>query len=391
MSVKVREKKKGSGVWWIFINHAGSRRSKQVGLKREAERIAAIISGRLASGDLGLLEDKEVVRTFKEYAAIWLSGTVPATLKASTQDDYKQIDKKHLAVAPFYNSPVNEIKKGDLKRYLRSKLQKGLAVSTVTHIKNAIGGVFNEAIDDEVIDVNPVHGIRLGSRKDESRKPKIEPLEVDEVSLLLSTCQEKSPKQYPLVLLLIMSGMRIGEGIALKWNDIDFNDRTILVRRNFVRNRIEESTKNGKERRVDMTKQLATCLRTLKRERAEKALKDGTGSISSGWLFPSRSVDKPIDYASWRKRHYYPLLEAAGVRKVRIHDLRHSYASIMLHAGCDLFYISRQLGHSSIKVTADVYGHLLRGNGEKPVEKMGELLHQVAPHAHPEQKKGSSN
>jgi integrase len=63
----------------------------------------------------------------------------------------------------------------------------------------------------------------------------------------------------------------------------------------------------------------------------------------------------------------------------------------MLSAGCDLFYISRQLGHSSIKVTADVYGHLLKGNKEKPVDKLADLLHPSAPYAHPETKKELTN
>ena len=156
MGVQVREKPNGSGIWWIFINHHGKRKSKRVGTNKiEVVRLAKIIEGRLAAGDLGMgdLEKKTVVKTIEEYAAIWLATTVPATLKPSTQSDYHCIVRKHIAKASFYNYPVDEITKGQVKRFLRAKFAKGLAHSTVTHIKNALGGIFNEALDDEVMPI----------------------------------------------------------------------------------------------------------------------------------------------------------------------------------------------------------------------------------------------
>ena len=81
------------------------------------------------------------------------------------------------------------------------------------------------------------------------------------------------------------------------------------------------------------------------------------------------------------------MLKIAELRKIRVHDLRHTYASIMISTGVNLVYIRDQLGHSSIKVTADVYGHLLKGNAEKPVDVLDTMLHPSAPYTHPKTKK----
>jgi len=91
MGVKVREKQKGSGVWWIFIDHRGRRKAKKIGIDRKvAESIAKKVEAKLALGDMGLVENKTVkAATFEEYANTWETLTVPATCKPSTEKDYK--------------------------------------------------------------------------------------------------------------------------------------------------------------------------------------------------------------------------------------------------------------------------------------------------------------
>ena len=159
MSVKVREKVKGSGVWWLFIHHQGRKKTKKIGDKKEATALAKIFEGRLAAGDIGIdgVNTAQRVMTVKEYTNLWLATTVAANLKPSTQGDYKCIVRKHIKAASFYSKPVDKVTKGTIKRFLRTKLATGLSVSTVTHIKNVLGGLFQEAIDDEVITSNPAH------------------------------------------------------------------------------------------------------------------------------------------------------------------------------------------------------------------------------------------
>src|SRR5210317_99102 len=99
MSVTVREKNKGSGVWWIFINHAGQRRSKQIGPKAEAVKLADIIKGKLAAGDIGIegITGRRITKTFGHYCEAWQnSGSFSKGRKLTTLEDYAVIIKHHL-------------------------------------------------------------------------------------------------------------------------------------------------------------------------------------------------------------------------------------------------------------------------------------------------------
>jgi integrase len=130
MGLKVREKPQGSGVWWIFIDHQGKRKAKKVGDKRTAVAAAKKIEAKLVLGDVGLMEEKEIPPAFSNYAAIWISSTVPATCKPSTLSDYQSILKHHV-LPVFGNTPVTEITRLDVKRFLTDKINAGFAASTV--------------------------------------------------------------------------------------------------------------------------------------------------------------------------------------------------------------------------------------------------------------------
>ena len=167
--------------------------------------------------------------------------------------------------------------------------------------------------------------------------------------------------------------------------DINYDERKFIVQRNFVRNRVEESTKNGKTRKVDISPMLLNCIKQYRRQSAASSLAKGT-KISE-WIFPSTS-DRPLNSNRWRSRIFNNMLDKAKLRKVRIHDLRHSYASFLIRdVKADLLYVKEQLGHSSIKVTVDIYGHLLPGKSENPVDFLDGLISKSAPYTHPERKK----
>ena len=128
MGVKVREKTKGSGEWWIFINHDGKRKAKRIGRdKKAALAIAKKLEAKLASGDI-LIEDHEDEQknsVFEEYAGIWISVTVPATCKPSSISDYKGILNNHV-LPEFGKKPVNEITRMMVRNFLMKKQIRGL-------------------------------------------------------------------------------------------------------------------------------------------------------------------------------------------------------------------------------------------------------------------------
>ena len=367
MGVKVREKKKDSGVWWIFIDHQGRRRAKKIGRdKRMALEVAKKIEARLILGELQLSEEPEnQAPIFEEYANTWMTFNVPATCKPSTEIDYRSILDNHV-LPNFGKKSVTEIKRMMIKKFLMGKIKSGFAASTVSHMKCCIGGPLNVAVDDGVLTANPAH--RLGKIfKKKSVQSDIKPYSTDELSSLLDSFQAHFPAHYPQALTLARTGMRLGEALALQWNDIDFEGRFITIQRTFSRGKIG-LPKNGKRRRVDMSKQLTKVLKEAKHQRKLETINKGWGKVPK-WVFVS-NAGTPLDVNHWRKRVFYKAIEKAGLRKIRVHDIRHTYASLLIQAGESLAYVRDQLGHHSISITVDIYGHLTPGGNKDAVDRL---------------------
>jgi integrase len=142
-----------------------------------------------------------------------------------------------------------------------------------------------------------------------------------------------------------------------------------------VRGRLT-TPKNRKARRVDMSAQLQETLRALYAERFETVtglsaedqavVEEAGASTADRWVFPD-TVGRVLDVDAFRRRVFGPLLTAAKLRHIRIHDLRHTYASLLIAAGKELHYTQQQLGHHSPAFTLAVYGHLL------PRDRRGEV------------------
>ena len=361
MGVTVRQKTKGTkNPWWVFISHNGNRESKKIGDKKAADVVASKLRAKIKLGEFSF-GDKEQKKTFKDYAEVWLKTTVPATCKPSTESDYKALLENHIK-SVFYDEPVIKINRLEIKNFLMEKAKEGYASSTVTHMRNVISGILNLAVDDEIIAINPAH--KLGKNViRRSPQKNIEPLTKEELSTLLEAFKKYFPVHYPLALTLARTGMRLGEAIALQWGDIDFSGRFIHVQRGMSRGKIE-TPKNGKTRRVDMSQQLTDTLLNLKQSRKIEPI-----DRTNGWIFTS-VAGTPVDTSHWRSRVFCLALEKAGLRKIRIHDLRHTYASLLLQAGESLAYIRDQLGHHSIKVTVDIYGHLAPEGNKDAVDRL---------------------
>jgi len=116
-----------------------------------------------------------------------------------------------------------------------------------------------------------------------------------------------------------------------------------------------------------MSLQLSTVLRRLRTERKRAALK--AGKPIAEWVFLT-AEGHVVDGDNLRNRVFYRLLEKAEVRQVRLHDLRHTYASLLIQQGESLAYVQQQLGHSSIQVTVDIYGHLIPGANRAAVDRL---------------------
>ena len=368
MSVKVRKR---NGSWWVFICYHGRRKAKKVSSRKVAERVKREIEARLALGDFGVLEEKTAI-TFAEYGKKWLELHAKAHCKTSTYARYEQVFRIHLSPR-FGIRPIDRIERDDLKRYVSElATSKRHGLGTLRNIVATLRAILNEAVEDRLIEGNPAS--RLGKYAfGNARKRDIDFLTRSEAAALLAAAKIHSPTCYPLFLAALRTGLRLGELIALHWEDIQFGEnaddpnRFILVRRNYSLGEFT-TTKNHRARRVDMSREVRQALLDLRDRMAMKAFERGEEFVPR-LVFPARD-GVPLDGINVYHRHFLPCVEAAGLRRITFHALRHSYASHLIQAGASLAYVKEQMGHSSIQVTVDTYGHLVPGADIAWVDKL---------------------
>jgi len=368
MGVKVRQKVKGRGKpWWVFIAHENKRKSIMVGDRAAAEALASKIREKLKAGELKIDDsgnEQKKIPSFGEYARKWLEGYGETHLKYSTLKGYEAILRVHLG--GFLEKPLDQITRAEIKDLIYDKLGGGLSLKTVTNIKALVSSVLTHALEDELILANPTSRLgRFIKRKDP--KKEINPLTREEARSLLDMVEEHHPRYYPFFLCALRTGMRLGELLALEWGDIDFRGGFIEVRRGYVRGQIT-TPKNGKTRRIDMSRQLSENLKALLVERKKDALAKGWGEVPEQVFVNEQGGI--IHEANLRNRVFFKALAKAGMRRIRIHDLRHTFASLLIQNGESLAYVKEQLGHHSIQITVDIYGHLVPGANRQAVDRL---------------------
>jgi len=323
-------------------------------------------------------------RTFKEYAEGWLDTYAKTEIKESTRREYTAVLRNHLYPA-LGSLPFVKIRREHVRRLIAEKSEAGLSRSTIRNILAPLREVYNNAIDDGLASFNPAS--RVGKfNKRKSAENKINPLTRKELSTLLEKTRERMPHYYPLLLCAGRSGLREGELIGLRPSDLDFNGRFIEVQRSISRGKVT-TPKNGKARRVDMSLQLTNTLDALVAAKKAEALKRETAKpanerrhpdeviaeVMDDWLFTTPNDGKQLDPNNMRKRVFYRCLDFAELRRVRFHDLRHTFASLLIQQGESLVYVKDQLGHHSIQITVDTYGHLVPGGNRQAVDRLDDI------------------
>lgn len=320
--------------------------------------------------------------TFKEYGDWWLENCAKGTIKESTYQEYEAVLKNH--VYPLLGSkPFAKVNRAMIRELIAGKKKEGFSQSTIRNIMAPVRGMFFQAIEDGAAHQNPAARIgKLNKRSKDEPRNKINPLTREEIQIMLKVASEKKYIHwYPLFLCAPRTGIREGELVTLKCTDVDFNGRFVHVQRNLSRGKISV-TKNGKDRKVDMSAQLAEVLSDLLSKRRAEALRremerpaeEHRGAatvldeVMDGWLFQT-PVGTQIDPSNLRKL-FNRLLSDAKMRRVRFHDLRHTFASLLLQNGESPAYVKEQMGHSSIQVTVDIYGHLVPGGNRQAVDRL---------------------
>ena len=371
MGVKIRKR---GGKWYVFVNYHGQRKAKCVGSRESAEQVRRQLEAKLALGDMGFLaENSEQCLSFETYAERWLKSYAELECKASTVRSYEQLLRVH--VTPRFGAKkLTEIRRDEIKQFL-SELSTSTRIvnktpvlkfskNTLRLIVSALRSVLTAAVEEGLIESNPASKVGKFA-KTEKQAHQASAMTRSESEKFLAAVKELFEEWWVFFLMALRAGLRKGELIALQWGDIQFGgseedpNRFILVQRNYSQGRFT-SPKSKKSRRVDLSKQLRAALLELRDARMLAAMMAGKSSVADDLVFPSQvgTVIKPDNIAP---RYMEPALEKAGLRRFRFHDMRHTFGSLLIQDGASLTYVKEQMGHSSIQITVDTYGHLIPG------------------------------
>jgi integrase len=296
----------------------------------------------------------------EQYLNAWLQG-IKDTVRIRSWERYEQLTRKHIIPA-LGKVKLKDLKRARIRDLYRSKLDEGLAARTVQYIHTTLHKALKQAELDGLITSNPSDGIKPSN----PRKQEIHPLTEEQATAFLQAA--RGDRYEALYELALRYGLRQGELLGLKWEDLQGN--TLLVRRTMseVRDgRIEEETKSGKGRRVELSPKALEALRSHRaRQNQESA---ATDYQESGLIFAT-SKGTPVNSKNLYWRSFKPLLKSAGLPDIRFHDLRHTCATIRLMRGQKPTEIQYLLGHSSVAFTLDKYTHS-EGHGKDVMEDLG--------------------
>lgn len=348
MSVYKRENK-GSQSWMIDFTYqhpvTGEKRrhreaaDKEVTLKRDALAAERALKIKLTTPP-PKPEEVQKDAPFADFAGHWKDAR-RADWKPTALRGYEQILRVHLVPA-FRGRTVRSITAEDVQRYKSDRLSKdGLAPKTVNNHLGVLGSLFEDAVKWRYAEHNPARQVKpcRADRVDED----FDFWTAEESDSFLAAIMEVRPRWTPFFLTALRTGLRLGELAALRWTDVDFVARKVHVRRSFSHG-AETLPKSGKGRSIPMSPRLYSTL-------AEHKLAHGGGErvflSDEGEVLDSNRV----------KHAFWAGIKAADVRRIRIHDLRHSFASQLVIAGESLFKVQTLLGHSDSTMTQR-YAHL---------------------------------
>ena len=266
-----------------------------------------------------------------------------------TTHDYKNTYNRH--IKPYFGDKLlSDIKVADInewKNLLYNKMK--LSSKRVNDIKKVFGTILNDAVQDEMINFNPIS--KSKSLPTHTTK-EIEPFSLDEIASILNSCEGQDKN---IISTLFFTGIRTGECIGLMWSDISFENRTIHIQRTIGRGRIGPPKTKTSIRLIDVTDLLLKVLQNQY---------DITGQKGS-YVFLNQIDNHYFDSSKLRDKMWMRTLEKANVRYRTIYQTRHTFCSLNLQAGEDILWISKVMGHSSPKTTLEKYSKFVPRKAKK--------------------------
>lgn len=373
MGVKV-VRPSGRKDWYLQVCEGGRRYLRHVGSREAAYASKKDLEEALATGAFVPPKGKDAVEgmTFRDAAARWQREHVGVRLKPSTKKYYGSIVEDWL-LPTFGDAEVAAITRADVKAAVASwkeekekpapeeqepkarKRTPGRGVRSIPNALRSLRSFFSWAKEEGLVSSNPVEKPSKIFKVGEAFRGDF--LRPEEVPLYLEGIRKKAPRYFPLLRTLTFTGLRVGEAIALKWGAIDWNGKYLTVNESSWQGHITSPKTSSSVRRVDLSPETIEMLQQHRKAVAAQSLKAGRSMPETVFV---NEVGGAMDVSKIRKAHELGLKEA-GLRHVRIHDLRGTFASLLVSAGVPIYHVSKALGHADVTTTSKHYADLAPG------------------------------
>jgi integrase len=358
-SIRKRDGRNGRRYDVRYRDPAGKQRTTTFRTLDEARAHLRTMQADLVRGEW--IDPARGRETFGDYAAAWLKS---ADVKPSTRSGYASVLNKHL-LPRWRETPIAAVSTVDVESWLAELRESGRALSTVRNVRNAMSAVCRFAVRSGAIRSNPVADVKAA--KGQGRR-EMRFLTPEQVAALADAIDPR----YPLaVLTTAYTGLRAGELSALKVGRVDLLRRRLTVAESTAEVHgalVTTAPKNGRTRTVPLPRFLADQL-------AEHLAPVATDPDAYVFTAPRGGQ---IRHSLFYDRYFKPAAAEIGEPDLRWHDLRHTAVSLMIASGATPLVISRAIGHGSIAVTYDVYGHVLPHHDDELADAL-DAIHAAAP------------
>ncbi|WP_432086157.1 tyrosine-type recombinase/integrase [Streptomyces sp. bgisy095] len=307
-----------------------------------------------------------------EWLTYWLESVVRPRRKLSTYDKYEAHVRLYLS--PMLGTKrLESLSVPDVRRFLL-QLEKKTTAATAKESHRVLRTALSAACREELI----VRNVAKLVEPPRAAARDLSPWSLDETLDFLAAAR-RDPL-YAAFVLAIAMGLRRGEIVGLRWNDIDLENRVLLVRQQVQRRRgvlYNDETKGRRSRAIPLP---AMCLAPLRWHRMrQRATYEATGTewAATGYVFATRT-GRPVEPRNVH-RSFVRVSEAAGLRPIRLHDARHGCATLLTAAGVAPRVVMEILGHSQISLTMDVYTHVVQDTQREAISHMDRLLTRKRP------------
>jgi len=368
-SIHLRKDGRWEGRYVIGYNEKGLPKTKNVlaKTKRECEQKLKELRASLKGAEP---EQPKADVTFGAWLDRWYQTDCKPAIRPKTQADYENRIYQHI-IPELGHIPLAKLTPGDLQQFYirlkqegrllrRSEYGPGLSDRMVKSCHVTCRVALDQAVAQGLILKNPAAVCKAPT----THPREMQVLTQEEMQRLL--IQAKEDGCYELLLLELSTGLRRGELLALRWDDLDLTTGGLRVERQVQRVKGKLTVTQPKTRASSRSIILPVPILDV--------LKDYQQNIDSRWMFPSpKKEDSPLDPAAVRKK-LAAVLERAGCKHVRFHDLRHTFATNALEHGMDIKTLSTIIGHVSSATTLNVYAHVTDGMRQSAAAKIDRTI-----------------